>query len=57
MSPHFFEQPPPSSTPRSRIDTKLYLVVTITELFPMARSEIFFVKRFSRYRRRSTGCL
>jgi hypothetical protein len=45
MSPHyFFEQPPPSSTPRSRIDTKLYSVVTITELFPMARSEIFLLK-------------
>jgi hypothetical protein len=49
MSPHyFFEQPPPSSTPRSRIDTKLYSVVTIIELFPiyfpMARSEIFLLK-------------
>jgi hypothetical protein len=45
MSPHyFFEQPPPSSTPRSRIDTKLYSVVTITELFPMARSEIILLK-------------
>jgi hypothetical protein len=45
MLPHyFFEQPPPSSTPRSRIDTKLYLVITITGLFPMARSEIIFLK-------------
>jgi hypothetical protein len=45
MSPHyFFEQPPPSSTPRSRIDTKLYSVVTITELFPMARPEIILLK-------------
>jgi hypothetical protein len=48
MSPHyFFEQPPPSSTPCSRIDTKLYSVVTITELFdlfPMARSEIILLK-------------
>jgi hypothetical protein len=45
MLPHyFFEQPPPSSTPRSRIDTKLYLVITITELFPMARSEIILLK-------------
>jgi hypothetical protein len=48
MSPHyFFEQPPSSSTPCSRIDTKLYSVVTITELFdlfPMARSEIILLK-------------
>jgi hypothetical protein len=45
MSPHyFFEQSPPSSTPRSRIDTKLYSVVPITELFPMARSEIILLK-------------
>jgi hypothetical protein len=46
MSPHyFFEQPPPFSTPRSRIDTKLSSVVTIiAELFPMARSEIILLK-------------
>jgi hypothetical protein len=45
MSPHyFFEQPPPSPTPRSRIDTKLYSVVIVIELFPMARSEIFLLK-------------
>jgi hypothetical protein len=45
MSPHyFFEQPPPSSTPRSRIDTKRYSVVTITQLFRMARSEIILLK-------------
>jgi hypothetical protein len=45
MLPHyFFEQPPPPSTPRSRIGTKLYLVITITELFPMARSEIILLK-------------
>jgi hypothetical protein len=45
MSPHhLFEQPPLASTPRSRIDTKIYSVVTITELFPMARSEIILLK-------------
>jgi hypothetical protein len=36
--------PIPSSTPRSRIDTKLYSLFTITELFPMARSETFLLK-------------
>jgi hypothetical protein len=42
---NFFEQPPPSSTPRGPIDTKLYSVVTITELFPipMAKSEIILL--------------
>jgi hypothetical protein len=40
----FFRATPTPSTPRSRIDTKLYSVVTITELFPMARSEIFLLK-------------
>jgi hypothetical protein len=44
MSPrHLFEQPPLASTPRSRIDTKLYSVVTITELL-LARSEIILLK-------------
>jgi hypothetical protein len=52
MSPqYFFEQPPPSSTPRSRIDTKLfgghyYRVISNGKI------RDFFVKSFSSYRRR-----